>query len=132
MGRDRQSRRYLSPSCCAKDPLLDALHPLFVKPDLTNDPRLDPSVPHPVLNLVNDVVSYILSRQLVHKLRVVGLPIEASTHDHVDTRCLGDPAHRLREPADVLQHWIDQRSATGLPVESDLFGELHLVRDRHR
>src|SRR3954447_25905540 len=111
------------------DPLLGGRDPRLVGPDLADDAGSDARVPHPVLDLPDELVREVVDGATVDAglRRVVGRPIPTAAHDDVQTRGARDVPEPQGITTDAGQRQIDESASTGSPIAFELLDDDGLV-----
>ena len=121
------------PSCRARGRPVDALlgrrDPRLVGADLADDPRPDARLPHPGLDLPDELVGEIVGRTPIDQRvrRVVGGPVPAAAHDHVESAGARHVAKPERVTPDTRQGQVHQPAPADVAEPGELVDDDRLV-----
>ena len=110
-------------------PLLGRRDPRLVRPDLADDPGPDPAVPHPALDLGDQLVGEVVCRPAIDEglRRVVGRAVPAAAHHEVEPARLGQAAQPGRVATDARQGQVHEAPPAGRAEPRELVEDHRLV-----
>src|SRR3954452_13539461 len=114
---------------CTVDALFGRAHPRFVRADLADDPGANARLPHPGLDLGDQLMREIVYGPAVDPSlrRVVGRPVPAAAHHYVETSGRRDITKPQRVTPDARKCEVDEATSAGRAIASELLDDDGLV-----